>query len=186
MPKQKPKAVFLDRDGVINKVMFHDDKGIYSAMNANELEFLPRVRESLKILKKAGYLAIVVSNQPGVAFGYIKKSDLEAINRKIFKVLGVDAIYNCMHHPEFTGSCSCRKPETGMFRNAIKRFGIDIKKSHVVGDNITDIKVNLPFKNRFLIASRRNDLFNMLAKERLNPKIVKNLYEAVKIIVKTK
>ena len=180
----KSKAVFLDRDGVLNKVMYHDEKGIYSAMNDKELEFLPMVKEAIAILKKLGYLIIVISNQPGVAFGYIKSNDLQNINRKIFKALGVDAIYDCIHHPEFTGLCKCRKPKPGMFNNAIKKFNIDIKKSYVVGDNISDIKVNLAFKNRFLIGSKRNDLFNLLAKEKLHPIIVSNLFEAALTIKK--
>jgi histidinol phosphatase-like enzyme len=73
-----------------------------------------------------------------------------------------------------------------MFKKAIKRFKIDIRQSYVVGDNINDIKVNLPFKGRFLIGAKRNDLFNLLAEEKIKPKIVKNLYEAVNIIIKTR
>ena len=180
----KSKAVFVDRDGVINKVMYHDDKGIYSAMNVNELEFLPKAKEAIEILKECGYLVIVASNQPGVAYGYIKNKDLNEINRKILKSLKVNSIYNCTHHPEFTGSCNCRKPKPGMFKQAIKRFKIDIRQSYVVGDNINDIKVNLPFKGRFLIGAKRNDLFNLLAEENIKPEIVKNLYEAALMIKK--
>ena len=180
----KSKAVFVDRDGVINKVMYHDIKGIYSAMNVNELEFLPKAKEAIEMLKEEGYLVIVASNQPGVAYGYIRKRDLNEINRKILKSLKVNYIYNCTHHPEFTGSCNCRKPKPGMFKKAIKRFKIDIRQSYVVGDNISDIKVNLPFKKRFLIGAKRNDLFNLLAKEKINPEIVKSLYEAALMIKK--
>ena len=175
----KNKAVFLDRDGVINKVIYHDEKGVYSATDVDELVILPRVDEALKFLKKLNYKTIIVSNQPGVAFGYIKKRNLEEINRKLFKLLKVDAIYNCVHHPDFTGECRCRKPKAGSFLKAIRDFNIDVKKSYVVGDNIKDIKVDLPFKKRFLIGTRSNMLFNLLHEEKISPEIVKDLYVAV-------
>ncbi|MBI1935310.1 HAD-IIIA family hydrolase [Candidatus Woesearchaeota archaeon] len=174
----KSKAVFLDRDGVINKVMYHDEKGIYSAMNAKELHFLPKVGKALKTLKQSGFKIIVISNQPGVAFGYIKAKDLEEIDRKILKSLPVDAIYNCIHHPEFTGQCNCRKPKHGLFNESIEKFKIDVRKSYAVGDNLSDLKVDLPFRKRFLIGIKRNDVFNFMHQEKVKAEIVKDLYEA--------
>lgn len=178
MLKIKTKAVFLDRDGVINKVMYHDEKGVYSAINLKELRFLPRVGKAVSILKKYGYKIIVISNQPGVAYGYIRKPDLEAINRKILKYLKVDAIYNCIHHPEFTGECNCRKPKPELFLKSIEKFKIDIKKSYVIGDNLSDIKIDLPFKKKFLIGIKRNDIYNLLHQVKVKADIVKDLYEA--------
>lgn len=174
----KSKAVFLDRDGVINKIMYHDEKGIYSAMNAKELQFLPKVGKAVDILKKSGYKVIVISNQPGVAYGYLKIKDLEAINRKILKSLNVDAIYNCTHHPDFTGQCNCRKPKLGLFSKSIEKFKIDVEKSYAVGDNLSDIKADLPFKKKFLIGIKRNDIYSLLHQNKVKADIVNDLYEA--------
>ena len=121
---------------------------------------------------------IVISNQPGVSFGYLKIKDLNAIDKKIIETLDVDAIYNCIHHPQFTGECSCRKPKPELFSKSIEKFKIDAKKSYVIGDNLSDIKVDLPFRKRFLIGRKRNDIYNLLHEEKIKAEIVKDLYDA--------
>ena len=174
------KAVFLDRDGVINELCYHDDKGIYSAMALEEFRVLPKVKEAIKQLKDEGYLIIVVSNQPGVAFGYLKKEEVEKINQFLKTELGVDGIYNCFHHPEFTGECDCRKPKEGMLLQAAKDFGIDIASSYLVGDNLSDIQAGGRCKKRILIGVKNLDMYRIIESKDIHPDhIVMNLFEAV-------
>lgn len=149
------KAVFLDRDGVINEVCYDDDRGIYSATTLDECRFLPKVKEAITLLKKNGYLVIVVSNQPGVAFGYLKKEVVHQIDLKMKGELHVDGTYYCFHHPKITGDCECRKPKSGLLKQAAEEFNIDLKESYMVGDNLSDIKAGEVCKKTFLIGNLR-------------------------------
>lgn len=179
------KAVFLDRDGVINKICYHNEKGIYSATSLKEFETLPNVKESIKKLKDNGFLIIVVSNQPGVAFGYIKKEKVEKINDFMKKKLQIDQVYNCYHHPEFTGECDCRKPKNGMVKQAVKEFDIDLDNSFMIGDNLIDIETGKECKETFLIAKKTVDLLNLIEEKSIYPThIVNSLTEAADIILK--
>lgn len=141
------KAVFLDRDGTIN---IH--KGYIS--NPDEIELLDGVPEAINILHELGYLVIIITNQPVVARGQCTLEDLEKIHYKLEMLLAekgafVDGIYYCPHHPDkgFYGEnkdfkivCNCRKPSPGMILQAKNDFNIDLSKSYMVGDNITDIE----------------------------------------------
>lgn len=179
------KAVFLDRDGVINKVCYHDEKGIYSAMNLQEFKVLPGVKKAIRALKNNGFKVIVVSNQPGVAFGYLKKEEVAKIDEIMEKKLGVDAVYNCYHHPAFNGRCSCRKPRDGMVRHAAKEFGISLGKSFMVGDNLSDIKAGKRCKETFLVVGKKSaELLTLIENSGVHPThIVKSLEEAARIIL---
>ncbi len=179
------KAVFLDRDGVINKVCYHDEKGIYSAMSLEEFEVLPDVKESIKKLKENGFLVIVVTNQPGVAFGYLKKEEVKKIDEFMIKELKIDQAYDCFHHPEHTGECDCRKPKDGMIIKASKDFDINIEESFIVGDNLTDIKAGEKCKASFLILKKKTvDIFNLIEDMNIHPThIVDSLKKAVEIIL---
>jgi len=127
------KAIFLDRDGVINRKVPEKD----FVKNTDELVYLSKVKDIVKSIKHKGYLAIVVSNQSGINRGIITKENLEKINDKLRNDLGVDGIYYCPHLPE--DDCVCRKPKTGLIDKAVKDFNIDIKKSWLIGDNDFDI-----------------------------------------------
>lgn len=127
------RAIFLDRDGVINKKVPEKD----FVKNTDELVYLPKVREIISMLKKNGYIVIIVSNQSGIDRGIIKKGELEKIDEKLKKELGVDGIYYCPHLPE--ENCSCRKPKTGLIERAARDFDIDIRNSILIGDNDFDI-----------------------------------------------
>jgi len=140
------KAVFLDRDGVINENGPRID-------SPEKLIMLPGVPESIKKLNEAGYLTIIVTNQPEIAKGFFTVDDLNQVNEHLGKLLAekgahIDHIYFCPHHPEsgFPGEipelkmkCACRKPEPGMILKAMKDFGIDATKSWMVGDSKADI-----------------------------------------------
>lgn len=144
---RKQKAVFLDRDGVINKyVGFLTD--------INDFELIDGAADAIKLINNSGYLAIVVTNQPVIARGEVTYDELEQIHNKMETLLGkegayVDAIYFCPHHPhkgyegeipELKIECDCRKPKPGMLLHATEDFNIDLKESWMVGDSETDIE----------------------------------------------
>lgn len=144
----KQKAIFLDRDGVINKY-------VGFLRDIKEFELLDGVAEAIKKINESGYLAIVVTNQPVIARGEVTYEELTEIHNKMETLLGqegayLDAIYYCPHHPHkgFEGEipelkieCNCRKPKPGMLLQAAKDFNIDLEKSWMIGDSDTDIEV---------------------------------------------
>ena len=145
--KHKQRAIFLDRDGTINR-----KNGLIYKEEQFELE--PCAAEAIREINRSGYLAIVVTNQPVVARGLCGIGDVEHIHRKMETLLGtegafVDAIYFCPHHPDkgypeenpaYKIPCSCRKPGIGMLKDAAERFNIEMSKSWIVGDGTMDIQ----------------------------------------------
>ena len=135
--KSKKLAIFLDRDGVINKEVNY-------LSNPNDFEFIDGSIKALQILKKKGYLLIVITNQAGIARGYFTEINLQEIHDKMMKSLKkkkifLDDLFYCPHHPEFTGACECRKPSPGMIMQAKKKFKIDLENSYMIGDTLNDI-----------------------------------------------
>lgn len=145
--KNKQKAIFLDRDGTINKYVGFLRK-------EEEFELLPGVAEAIKRINESGYLAIVVTNQPVIARGEVTFEGLDTIHNKMETLLGkegayLDAIYFCPHHPHFGYEgevkelkidCDCRKPKSGMLLKAAEDLNIDLNQSYMVGDSENDIK----------------------------------------------
>jgi mannose-1-phosphate guanylyltransferase / phosphomannomutase len=144
--QNKRKAVFLDRDGVIN----HEVDQLSDKKDLRVYDFSAR---AVKKINDSDYLTIILTNQPMIAKGFMKESDLHEIHKKLETELGkegakIDAIYYCPHHPKkgFAGeipelkvNCNCRKPKIGMFLKACKDFNIDLEKSYIIGDQTTDI-----------------------------------------------
>jgi D-glycero-D-manno-heptose 1,7-bisphosphate phosphatase len=131
------RAVFLDRDGVINRAVVRD--GIpYPPATLSELEILPGVSDALKKLHAADYLLIVVTNQPDVARGATKKVDIELMNAQLSSQLSLDDIKTCYH--DWSDGCLCRKPLPGALLEAAKEYNIDLTKSFMVGDRWRDIE----------------------------------------------
>jgi D-glycero-D-manno-heptose 1,7-bisphosphate phosphatase len=130
------RAVFLDRDGIINQSIVRDGKP-YPPGSAEELEILPGVRDTLVSLRNAGFLNIVVTNQPDVATGKQKIEIIEAMHRRLRLELALDDIKVC-YHTDADG-CDCRKPKPGMLLRAAREFGIDLEQSFMVGDRWRDI-----------------------------------------------
>lgn len=142
----KQKAIFLDRDGTLNKY-------VGFLKEEKQFELLPKVVEAIKIINESGYLAIVVTNQPVIARGEITCEELQIIHNKMETLLGnegayIDAIYYCPHHPdrgymgeitELKQECNCRKPNPGMLLTAADDYNIDLKKSWIVGDSERDV-----------------------------------------------
>ena len=145
--KNKQKAVFLDRDGTINKY-------VGFLRNVDEFELIDGVADAINKINASGYLAIVVTNQPVIARGEVSFEELEVIHNKMETLLGkegayLDGIYFCPHHPhkgyegerpELKFDCDCRKPKPGMLMNAAHDFNIDLSQSWMIGDGEIDIK----------------------------------------------
>ena len=120
------KAVFLDRDGVLNRAIIRDGKP-YPPTSLERLEILPGVKEVLSRLRISGYLLVVVTNQPDVARGTISKDTVEDIHRYMLKNLPLDEISTCFH--DDSDNCACRKPKPGAILSAAKKHGLDLKSS---------------------------------------------------------
>ena len=144
----KQKAIFLDRDGTINKYVGFLRK-------EEDFELIDGVAEAIKKINESGYLAIVITNQPVIARGEVTLQGLEEIHKKMETLLGlegayIDDIYYCPHHPDkgFEGEieslkikCECRKPNTGLIDKAVVEHNIDLNKSYMIGDTTGDIKL---------------------------------------------
>lgn len=136
--EMKRPAVFLDRDGVLNRVLVHPDGKTHPPAAPQELEILPGVAEACKSFKEAGFLLIVVTNQPDVARGTQSQEVIEEINKLLQSKISVDEIRVCYH--DTRDNCGCRKPKPGLLQAAARSFGIDFSKSYMIGDRWTDIE----------------------------------------------
>lgn len=129
-------AVFLDRDGVINRSVVRDGKP-YPPTSLSELKIIPEAVISLKRLAAAGYQLIGITNQPDVARGTQSVQVVEAINFHIQSILPVKAIFTCYHDTK--DNCGCRKPKPGLILEAAGLYGVDLHNSWMIGDRWTDI-----------------------------------------------
>lgn len=132
------KAIFLDRDGVINK-----DYGY--VFQENNFDFIDGIFEFTKKFTDLGFLVFVITNQSGIARGYYKESDFENISnfmksKFLEKSINISKIYHCPCHPEYSKDCECRKPKPTMLIQAKDEFQIDFQKSLFIGDNKTDFE----------------------------------------------
>lgn len=132
------KAVFIDRDGVINS-----NEGRYYIWEKSDLEINPGVPETLRALKERGYKLIVITNQGGISRGQYSREDVEALHQHLNSLLSkegaaVDEFYYCPHHNDLE-NCLCRKPQPLMILKAMARFNIDPRKSWMVGDSQRDV-----------------------------------------------
>lgn len=179
--KNKQRAIFLDRDGTINKLV-----GFMTSLDAFELE--EGAAQAVKLINESGYLAIVVTNQPVIARGEMSLEELETVHNKMETLLGeqgayLDGIYFCPHHPDggFKGErpeykiiCECRKPKAGMLKSAAERFNIDLSQSWMIGDSERDLLcgINGGCRTAFIGRDGRADICG------------KNLLECVRAIFK--
>jgi len=131
------RAVFLDRDGVINRAFVRSGRP-HPPTSLDELEILPHVKSALNDLKMAGYLLIVVTNQPDVTTGKISKLVVEEINRHLGNALPIDQFRTCYHDDK--DGCQCRKPLPGSLLEAAKEHQIDLNHSFMIGDRWRDIE----------------------------------------------
>jgi D-glycero-D-manno-heptose 1,7-bisphosphate phosphatase len=134
--KAEPRAVFLDRDGVLNEAIVRDGKP-YPPAGLEELKIYPEASGALARLKQAGYLLIVVTNQPDVAKGTQSRQGVEVLNAAIGAALPIDEFLVCWH--DDSDQCDCRKPKPGLVLMAAARYGIGLDRSFLIGDRWRDI-----------------------------------------------
>ena len=177
------KALFLDRDGVIN-----EDKGyVFQWVN---FTYCGLAIEALQGLIQIGYKLIIITNQSGIARGYYSEKDYQILTRILINDLKsenieIDGIYHCPHHPngkvkEYSTKCKCRKPEAGMIIKAIKDHNIDIEQSVLVGDKESDMEaaIKAGINQRYYITSTEKEIFDKKALK------AKNLYSVYEDLLK--
>ena len=180
------KAVFLDRDGTINKY-------VGFLRNIDDFELLPGAADAIRKINASGYLAIVVTNQPVIARGEVTEEDLRQIHNKMETLLGqegayLDAIYYCPHHPhkgyegeipELKIDCACRKPKPGMLLRAAERFNIDLSRSWMIGDSENDVRAGQAAGCKTVLLGKEPQDFGQTVS-------AGNLIKAVKTILRKK
>ena len=130
-------AVFIDRDGTLTEERFY-------MSDPDQVVLLPGTATALLDLREAGFKLVVVTNQSGIARGLYSEDDYHAVAKRLDDLLveagsPVDATMYCPHHPDFGTACGCRKPATGMYRQAAAELGIDLADSYYVGDKVADV-----------------------------------------------
>jgi len=172
------KAVFLDRDGVINRALERDRKP-YPPRNLTEFDILPEVPAACAELKRAGFLLIVATNQPDVGRGTLAQNVVETIHTEMCRRLPIDRVEVCYHPGQGGPDCDCRKPKPGMLQRAARELGIDLAQSWMVGDRWRDIDCGHA-------AGCRTIFINRGYAEELKQKpdfVARDLGEAAKIIL---
>lgn len=145
------RAVFLDRDGVINEMVYYHEHGIIdSPFTVAQFRLLPGITQAINRFHDIGYKVVVVSNQPGVAKGHMSLEIFEEIRKFMVAEMAragasLDGEYYCFHHPEaivegLRVDCMCRKPKPGLLLEAANEMGIELTRSWMIGDGLTDIQ----------------------------------------------
>ena len=143
------RAVFLDRDGVINELV-GDSSGVFeSPLRAEDVRLTERAAEHIDRLRRVGFLVLCVTNQPAAAKAKVSPADLDTVQGEVVRLLEsagtrIDGTRVCLHHPsgvvpEFTGACECRKPAPGMLRSLAEEFSLDLASSWMIGDTDADV-----------------------------------------------
>ena len=182
------KAVFLDRDGVINPPVYNPETLEYESPHYPEdYSVYPAVLKALKMLNDKGYRLLVVSNQPSYAKGKIGLENIQAIERILSDYLQengviIDKYYYCYHHPdgvvaEYSGPCKCRKPGTQFLEDAIDRFGLNANECWFVGDRDTDVECGKAMGMRTI--QIKNKHVGEKAGKETPDKFASDIYEAV-------
>ncbi|MDI6804682.1 MAG: D-glycero-beta-D-manno-heptose 1,7-bisphosphate 7-phosphatase [Bacteroidota bacterium] len=181
-------GIFLDRDGTINEELEF-------ISSPDEVILIPGSAEAIKEANKLGLKVFVITNQSGIARGLIKGDELAAVHNSLVELLSkegahLDAIYFCPHHPEYGEAqyrveCDCRKPNTGMLKQAEAEFGIDLKQSFVIGDRIVDVKAahSVGAKSILVLTGYgKNQIDEIQSQNIYVDYIAKNLYDAMQFV----
>ena len=174
----------MDRDGTITEEMGY-------LKDPKKLKLISHSAEAIRLLNKKGILAIMVSNQSGVAQGYFTEKTVKETQKKLEELLAekgayLNGIYYCPHHPKFgppkyKKNCNCRKPKPGMLLKAVKRFNLDLKKGYVIGDKIEDMELAKKVGAKGILVLTG---YGQKSREKIRPDyIARDLYQAVKWIL---
>jgi D-glycero-D-manno-heptose 1,7-bisphosphate phosphatase len=158
------KALFIDRDGVINVDKVH-------VCRIDQFEFTDGIFDLCRKYSESGYLIVIITNQAGIAKGLYTLNDFQILMSWVVKQfeeqgIRIEKVYHCPHHPEFTGPCSCRKPEPGMILSAIREMGLQIAECVLIGDKESDLeagrRAGIPDSNMLLIDGTPKDNLGIL------------------------
>jgi D-glycero-D-manno-heptose 1,7-bisphosphate phosphatase len=189
------RAALLDRDGVINSLVYHEDAGVIDApFTSAQFRILPRVPQAIRLLTDLGFKIAIVSNQPGIAKGHLKRETFQQFERQMLDAIAdaggkIDGIYYCLHHPEacvseLRQSCKCRKPEIGLLEQASHDLGIALSECYMVGDGIPDLRAGIRAGCRTIfVGNWKCEICQFLEGGEVRPNLVaKDLWEASKLI----
>jgi D-glycero-D-manno-heptose 1,7-bisphosphate phosphatase len=193
--KSNMKAVLLDRDGVINPLVYHEDAGVIDApFTASQFSVFPAVPRAIRLLNDLGLKVAIVSNQPGIAKGHLKRETLKLFETTMLTDIQkgggkIDRIYYCLHHPdakvpELRQSCRCRKPEIGMLEQASKDLNADLDQCYMVGDGISDLQAGTRAGCRTIFVGRwKCEICQFNEGQNVRPhSVAKDLWEVARII----
>lgn len=186
----KRPAVFIDRDGTISEEVGYIN-------HPSRFRVFPYTAEAIKLLNDQGWLAIIITNQAGVARGYFSESMIQTVHDNLLREVGekgarVDAIYYCAHHPSvgeppYRQDCDCRKPKPGLVNRACKDLDIDLKHSWMIGDRYGDVELahNAGIRSALVLSGYgRGEWENQRSQWEQQPELVaENLLEAIKSIL---
>jgi D-glycero-D-manno-heptose 1,7-bisphosphate phosphatase len=183
---QSPRrAVFLDKDGtLVHDVPYNVDPAL--------IRFQPGAREALRLLHRAGYALVVVTNQSGVARGYFAETALDGVAAHLRRCLAdwqapLAGFYYCPHHPAGTlpayrTACPCRKPEPGLLRQAAAELNLDLGRSWLIGDILNDVEAGRRAGCRTILVDSGGETEWLLSQQRLPHHLASNLLEAARIV----
>jgi histidinol-phosphate phosphatase family protein len=189
------KAVLLDRDGVINALVHHQDAGVIDGpFTRSQFKLLPRVPEAIRVLNDLGLGVAIVSNQPGIAKGHLKPGMLKTFERMMLSQIcaaggRIDRIYYCLHHPEakvrkLREPCRCRKPNIGLLEQAAGDLQVSLDECYMIGDGISDLLAGSRAGCRTIFIGRwKCEICQFTEAPRVRPIFVaKDLWEAAQFV----
>jgi D-glycero-D-manno-heptose 1,7-bisphosphate phosphatase len=193
--RRRMKAAFLDRDGVINALVHHEDAGVIDGpFIASQFKLIPRAAEAIRLLNDTGLKVVVVSNQPGIAKGHLKLEMLKVFESIMLAGIRkegghIDGIHYCLHHPEaklakFRQRCHCRKPETGLLEQAAADLRVSLDECYMIGDGIPDLLAGSNAGCRTIFVGRwKCEICQFTEAPKVRPAFVaKDLWEAAKFV----
>jgi histidinol-phosphate phosphatase family protein len=189
------KAVLLDRDGVINSLVYHEDVSVIdSPYTPSQFKMLPRVPEAIRLLNDLGLKIAIVSNQPGIAKGHLTQDTLKYFETAMLDAIreaggDIHEIFYCLHHPEsrvpeLRQKCRCRKPDIALLENAASALRASLNRCYMIGDGITDLQAGTRAGCRTIFVGRwKCELCQFLEGEEVRPHLVaRDLWEASQLI----
>jgi D-glycero-D-manno-heptose 1,7-bisphosphate phosphatase len=195
MPFRQMKAVLLDRDGVINALVHHQDAGVIDApFTVSQFKLLPRVPKAIRLINDLGLRVVIVSNQPGIAKGHLTLKVLKTFERTILSEIRaaggrLDGIHYCLHHPDarvrkLRTRCRCRKPEIGLLEQAAAEQNVSLAECYMVGDGIPDLLAGSRAGCRTIFIGRwKCEICQFTEAPNVRPAFVaKDLWEAAQFI----